>query len=85
MPVVKIVELIGTSSESWEKAIQAALDDASKTIQNIESIEVTNLSATVADGKINEWQADTRVAFRIEEKLREEHHEHHTHHEKAHM
>lgn len=83
MSVVKVIELVGTSEESWEKAVQAALDDAQKTIQNIESIDVTNLSVVVEDGKIIEWQADTRVAFRIEDRIRSERHEHHTHHEKT--
>jgi hypothetical protein len=79
MSVVKVVELVGTSKDSWEQAVQAALDDATKTLRNIESIEVANLSVAVEDGKISEWQADTRIAFRIEDKLREEHHEHHPH------
>lgn len=83
MSVVKVIELVGTSSESWENAVQAALDDANKTIQNIESIDVTNLSVIVQDGKVTEWQADTRIAFRIEDRLRSDRHEGHEHHEKA--
>jgi len=85
MPVVKVIELVGASSEGWEQAVQAALDDASKTIKNIESIDITNLSAVVEGGKIVEWHADTRIAFRIEEKLRDEHHKHHEEHESTHI
>ncbi|MEN6370514.1 MAG: dodecin family protein [Armatimonadota bacterium] len=85
MSVVKMIELVGTSEESWENAVQAALDDANKTIKNIESIDVTNLSAVVQDGKIIEWNAETRIAFKIEDRLRSEHHEQHEHGEKVSM
>ena len=79
MAVVKVIELIGTSPNGWEAATKAAFEEASKTIQNIESIDVANMSALVDDGQITEWQVDLRVAFKIEEHLRSEHHE------KAHM
>ncbi len=85
MSVLKVVELVGTSSEGWEKAVQAALDEAGRTIKNIESVEVINLSVTVEDGKIAEWVADTRVSFQIEEKLREGHHRHHEQAEMSHI
>lgn len=85
MSVIKVIELVGTSEESWENAVQAVLDDANKTIKNIESIDVANLSAVVQDGKIKEWNAETRIAFRIEDQLRSERHEHHEHHEKVSM
>jgi len=85
MPVAKVIELVGTSSQSWEKAVQSALDDASKTLENIETVEVTNLSANVENGKISEWQADLRVSFRIEDRIREERHAGHAHGAKVHM
>lgn len=85
MPVVKVIELVGISNQGWEQAAQSAIENASETLQNIESVEVTNLSATVQDGKIEEYQADVRISFRIENRLRHEHHEHHGHGEKAHM
>lgn len=81
MPIMKVIELVGRSSESWDKAVSAALAEASKSLRNIESLEITNLSASVEDDKIGEWRADVRVSFRIEEQLREQHHEHHEHHE----
>ena len=84
MPVVKIIELIGTSSESWEMAVKSALDEASASIKNIETIEVANISGNVEDGKISEWQANVRIAFRIQADLRPMHHEHHAEHEKVH-
>lgn len=85
MAVVKVVELIGTSSEGLEEAVMAAVDDASKTIQNIEGIEITNLGATLEDGKIGEWQVGVRISFRIEDHLRSKHHEGHEHQQKMHI
>jgi dodecin len=85
MSVIKVVDLVGTSSEGWEQATRSVVEEASKTIKNIESVDVTNMSAMVEDGEIVEWQVDTRVAFRIEQNLREEHHEHHTQQEKMRM
>lgn len=83
MSVIKVIELVGTSTESWEDATRAAVEEASKTIQNIQSVDVTNMSAIIDDGKISEWHVDVRVAFRIEERLREEHHESHAHTQKT--
>lgn len=85
MSVVKVVELIGTSNEGLEEAVMAAVDDASETIQNIEGLEITNLGATIEDGKIGEWQVGVRISFRIEPELRSKHHEGHEHHEKSHI
>lgn len=85
MSVIKVIELVGTSEDGWEGATRAALHEASRTIKNIESVDVTNMSAIVEDGEIVEWQVDTRIAFRIEDQLRSEHHEHHTAEEKMRM
>jgi flavin-binding protein dodecin len=85
MAVVKVIELVGTSDQGWEQAAMAAVDDASKTIRNIETVEITNLSATIEDGKIGEYQADVRIAFRLEAELRSKHHEHHIVEEKTHI
>ncbi|MBI2843500.1 MAG: dodecin domain-containing protein [Armatimonadetes bacterium] len=85
MAVLKVIELVGASSESWERAVRSAVEEASKTIEHIEGVEVTNLSATLSDGNIREWQADIRISFRVEEQLRHEHHEHHPSGERAHV
>lgn len=85
MPVVKVIELVGLSDQSWEHAVQAAVTEASKTIRNIDTVDVTNFGCVVEDGKIAEWQVDTRISFQIEDHLREEHHEHHMHAEKTHI
>jgi dodecin len=85
MSVIKIIELVGSSDESWEKAVEAAVEEASKSIRNIDTVDVTNFGCVVENGKIAEWQVDTRISFQIEEQLRQEHHEHRPHTEKAHI
>ena len=85
MPVVKVIELIGFSDESWEKAVEAAVNEAQKTIRNIQSVDVVNFGCVVEDGKVAEWQVDTRISFLIEDQLRHEHHQHHTQRERSHI
>ena len=66
MPVVKIVELIGSSPESWEGAVENALKEAAKTIKNIRGVHVKRCTARVEDNKIVEYRADVKVAFVVE-------------------
>lgn len=63
MPVVKIVELIGSSPESWEEAVENAVKEAAKTIKNIRGVHVKRCTAKVEDNKIVEYRADVKVAF----------------------
>ena len=65
-PVVKIVELIGSSPESWEKAVENAVKEAAKTIKNIRGVHVKRCTAKVEDSKIVEYRADVKVAFIVE-------------------
>ncbi|HHU69075.1 MAG TPA: dodecin domain-containing protein [Thermoanaerobacterales bacterium] len=64
---VKILELVGESSSSWEEAVQQAVIDASKTIDNIVGVEVLNNTATVENGKITNYRANVNVAFKVDE------------------
>ena len=64
---VKILELVGESSSSWEEAVQQAVIDASKTIDNIVGVEVLNNTATVENGKITNYRANVNVAFKVYE------------------
>ena len=66
MPVVKIVELIGSSPESWEEAVENAVKEAAKTIKNIRGVHVKRCTARVEDNKIVEYRADVKVAFVVE-------------------
>jgi dodecin len=64
MAVVKIIELIGTSTQSSDDAVQQALKDASSTLRNIKAVDV--VSTGLRGDKLNEWRAHVRVAFLIE-------------------
>ena len=63
MPVVKIVELIGSSPDGWEDAVENALKEAAKTVKNIKGIHVKRCTAKVKDNKIVEYHADVKIAF----------------------
>lgn len=67
MTAVKIVKVLGTSSESWEDAAQKAVSEASRTIDNITGIEIHDHTANVKDGSITEYKATVEVAFAIQE------------------
>ena len=64
MSVVKIIELVGSSSESSDAAVQAALADARKTLRNIKAVDV--VSTGLRGDNLDEWRAHIRVAFLIE-------------------
>lgn len=66
MPVVKIVELVGESTKSWEDAVSHAVREASRTVRNITGVEVLNMTGNVEDGKIVEYKADVQIAFVVD-------------------
>jgi len=65
-PVAKVIELVGTSSTSWQDAVEVALREASKTIRNITGVETTNMTAVVEDNQITAWRVTVKIAFGIE-------------------
>ena len=67
MAVVKIVELIGSSSKSWEDAAQNVLKEAADTIREIKSIDVKNFTAKVKNDKIVEYRVVVHLAFIVED------------------
>lgn len=62
----KIVELVGTSRESFEDAIENALNDAKATTRGISGAHVQNMSVRCDNGEISEFKVDLKVAFGIE-------------------
>lgn len=64
--VYKVIELVGTSTDSWEKAAAAAVQRASKTLRDLRVAEVTQLDMTMADGKIEAYRAKLKVSFKYE-------------------
>ena len=64
--VYKIIELVGTSSESWEKAAEAAITKATKSLRDLRIAEVSKLDMHIKDGKIETYRAKIKVSFRFE-------------------
>ena len=64
--VVKVIELLSQSSKSWEDAAQDAVKEASKTLRNIRSIYVKELTAEVENGKICNYRINANVTFDLE-------------------
>jgi dodecin len=62
--VVKIIELVGSSPESSDAAVKAALADAQQTLRNIKAVDV--VSTGLRGDNLDEWRAHVRVAFLIE-------------------
>lgn len=66
MSVYKIIELVGSSTESWEKAAESALTKASQSLRDIRVAEVETLDMHLNDGKI-EYRAKIKVSFKFED------------------
>ncbi len=64
--VYKIVELIGTSSESWEKAAAVAVKRASKSLRDLRIAEVVELDMQIKDGKVELYRAKVKLSFKYE-------------------
>jgi flavin-binding protein dodecin len=66
MSVAKIIELVGSSTESWEDAVRSAVAEASRTLRGVTGVDVQDWTASVEDGEIVEYKANVKVAFGIE-------------------
>jgi flavin-binding protein dodecin len=64
--VYKVIELVGTSSESWEKAATAAVNQASKSLRDLRVAEVSDLDLVLENGKIKSYRAKVKVSFKYE-------------------
>jgi len=69
MTVVKIVELIGSSPNSWEEAAGNAVKEAAKTVRNIKGVDVKRCTAKVEKNKIVEYRAVFKIAFVVEREI----------------
>jgi flavin-binding protein dodecin len=67
MAVLKIIELVGLSTEGWSAAARAAVAEASKTIRHIEELEVLRSTARVREGAIVEYRVAVKLTFRVED------------------
>ena len=65
--VYKVIELVGTSTESWEKAAAAAVKRAAKTLRDLRVAEVSELDLAIENGKITTYRAKVKVSFKYHE------------------
>lgn len=66
--VYDVIELVGTSTESWEKAAKSAVDMAAKSLRDLRIAEIEKLDATIKDGKVEMYRAKVKVSFKYEGK-----------------
>ena len=66
--VYKVIELVGTSTESWEKAATAAVNKASKSLRDLRVAEVSELDLQIEGGKVRAYRAKVKVSFKYGDK-----------------
>jgi flavin-binding protein dodecin len=66
--VYKIITLVGTSTESWEKAAANAVETASKSLRDLRIAEIEELDLQIEDGKVKSYRAKVRISFKYEGK-----------------
>ena len=64
--VYKIIELVGTSTESWEHAVSTAVEKASETLRDLRIAEVSDLDVQIKDGKVETYRAKVKLSFKFE-------------------
>ena len=64
--VYKVIELVGTSSESWEKATAAAVKQAAKSLRDLRIAEVSELDVQIEKGKVHLYRAKVKLSFKYE-------------------
>ena len=64
--VYKVIELVGTSPESWEKAAAAAIKRAAKTLRDLRVAEISQLDIQLKEGKVESYRAKVKVSFKYE-------------------
>lgn len=67
MGIVKVIELLSESKESWEDATSNAVEKASESVKNIHSANVSNMSVTVKDGKVDKYRVNVKLTFTVKD------------------
>jgi len=65
--VYKVIELVGTSTDSWEKAAAAAVEKASGSLRDLRIAEIAELDLQIEDGKVRAYRARVKVSFKYED------------------
>ncbi|MFW6135147.1 MAG: dodecin family protein [Elusimicrobiota bacterium] len=66
MSVVKVIEVLAESNESWEAATKEAIAEASKSVHNIKSVYIKEFQAIVEDNKITKYRVNAKISFLVE-------------------
>ena len=66
MAVMKVIELMGQSTVSWEEAVKEVVQEASKTVRNIQSVYIKNFMVNVQGNEVTHYRVDCKVTFRVE-------------------
>ncbi|MDC6367294.1 MULTISPECIES: dodecin family protein [Flavobacteriaceae] len=66
MAVLKVIEVLANSDESWEQAAKNALEQAAKSVKNIRSVYINEQSASVKDGKIDDYRVNVKITFEVQ-------------------
>jgi flavin-binding protein dodecin len=64
--VYKIITLVGTSTESWEKAAAAAVDQAARSLRDLRVAEIEELDMVLEEGKVRAYRAKVKISFKYE-------------------
>ena len=65
--VYKVIEIVGTSNDSWERAAAAAVERAAETLRDLRVAKVVEQDIQVADGKIEAYRIKLKVSFKFED------------------
>lgn len=65
MAILKVIEVLSNSNESWEDATRKAVKNASKTVKNIKSVYVQDQSAVVDNGEVKEFRVNLKITFEV--------------------
>ncbi len=66
MAIVKVIELVGSSPNSFEEAVKNAVETAAKTVRNIKGVDIVGFTGKVKNGNIIEFRANVKLAFEVE-------------------
>ena len=64
--IYKVIELVGTSPNSWEDAVKKVVDEAGKTLKDLRIAEISNLDAKIENNKVVAYRAKVRLSFKYE-------------------
>ena len=64
--VWKVIEVVGESKESFADAVRNAIDEAAKTVKQMQWFEATSFRGNIQDGKVSQFQAVVKIGFKIE-------------------